>query len=134
MVTVCGVGWSVVCFFFGTAPYLPPWLYRRRQTAVLTVTSLTPQLPLLCRKYRQSSTATAAAISDTATKLSSPPSSLSLNIAAAYPSPLSLLHIHHRGFIAIAAIALLLSPLLPPFRNGLTTTDNAASQPPYYQC
>ena len=124
MVTVCGVGWSVVCFFFGTAPYLPPWLYRRRQTAVLTVTSLTPQLPLLCRKYRQSSTATAAAIPAFTAELSSPPSIFCFLIATVAPLPLSRLQLRHRG--SNTAVAPLFSPLGPSRRNCHTTTAISA--------
>ena len=77
-VTVGGVGWSVVSFFFCTAPYFSLRLYRRRRTAVLTIAPTVPQPPPARHNHHMKTTTSAA--TPAAAELSPPPAILCLSI------------------------------------------------------
>ena len=100
-VTVGGVGWSVLPFFFVTAQSLPPWIYRRRCTAVFTIATAAPQM-LPPRRNHHTTTTTSVTIPTASAQLLPPPEIHRFNIVAAAPSPLLQLHLFHRGSIVIA--------------------------------
>ena len=127
-VTVGGVGWSIVCLFFGTAPSLTPRLYHCRRTDVLTIAPAAPQTPY-DHCYRHHNTCRRCLIIDSPVN---PPlkyfrhGSIAVSVAATAALSLSPHHCPHH--CAHRAATALQPPLM--LHHNLHTTDNAALQLP----
>ena len=140
MVTVGGVGWSVICFFFELFYFFPP-SHANVDRCGFFGKHIHPKLPHNHKRHTPplniSITTIAAVIIYAVAKLSPPPEICRLNISAAYPSPPPQLHLRHSGSIAVATpissplllshcnrrAATLILTLLPLLQSLLTPTN-----------